>query len=111
MILSQARFIAAAAAALALAATSADAAVPNTLACEGAFGKDTTHAKLVETFGKSNVAFLDIDDDHGVKVKASVIHPDDSKERVVVIWHDEKLRRRPAVIRVDFRSDWHAPRG
>jgi hypothetical protein len=40
---------------LAIASTSAAAAAPDTLACEGAFAKDTTHTKLVEAFGKSNV--------------------------------------------------------
>jgi hypothetical protein len=97
--------------ALAVAATSAAAAVPDTLACEGAFGKDTTHAKLVETFGRSNVAYLDVDGDEGIKVKASVIYPDESRRRVYVVWRDEKLRRRPATIRVDFRSGWHTARG
>jgi hypothetical protein len=100
-----------AAAVLAIAATSAAAAVPDALACEGAFAKDSTHAKLVETFGRSNVALLEIDGDQGVKVKASVIYPDDSRRRIDVVWHDEKLRRHPATIRVDFRSGWHGARG
>jgi hypothetical protein len=100
-----------AAAVLAIAATSAAAAAPDALACEGAFAKDTTHAKLVETFGRSNVAFLEIDGDQGVKVKASVIYPDDSRRRIYVVWHDEKLRRHPATIRVDFKSGWHGARG
>jgi hypothetical protein len=100
-----------AAAVLAIAATSAAAAAPDMLACEGVFAKDTTHAKLVEAFGRSNVAVLDIDGDQGVKVKASVIHPDDSRRRVYVVWHDEKLRRRPATIRVDFKSGWHTVHG
>jgi hypothetical protein len=99
-----------AAAVLAIAATSA-AAAADTLACEGAFAKDTTHAKLVEAFGRSNVALLDIDGDQGVKVKASVVYPDESRRRIYVVWHDEKLRRRPATIRVDFRSGWHTVRG
>ena len=30
---------------------------------------------------------------------------------IYVVWHDEKLRRRPATIRVDFKSGWHAVRG
>jgi hypothetical protein len=100
-----------AAAVLAIAATAAAAAAPDALACEGAFAKDTTHAKLVETFGRSNVAFLEIDGDQGVKVKASVIYPDDSRRRIYVVWHDEKLRRHPATIRVDFKSGWHGARG
>jgi len=87
------------------------AAAPDTLACEGAFAKDTTHAKLVEAFGRSNVAVLEIDGDQGVKVKASVVYPDESRRRIYVVWHDEKLRRRPATIRVDFRSGWHTVRG
>jgi hypothetical protein len=96
---------------LAIAATSAAAAAPDTFACEGAFAKDTTHAKLVEAFGKSNVAVLEIDGDRGVKVKASVVYPDESRRRVYVVWHDEKLRRHPATIRVDFRSGWHTVHG
>jgi hypothetical protein len=111
MIPFHARFIAAVAGGLALAATSAAAATPDTLACEGAFAKDTTHARLVEVFGKSNVAFAEIDGDQGIKVKASVVYPDESKRRIDVVWRDEKLRRRPASIRVDFRSDWHTVRG
>lgn len=111
MISFHARFMAAVAGGLALAATSAAAATPDTLACEGAFAKDTTHARLVEAFGKSNVAFVEIDGDQGVKVKASVVYPDESKRRIDVVWRDEKLRRRPASIRVDFRSDWHTVRG
>jgi hypothetical protein len=111
MIHFNAGFIAAVAAGLALAATSAAAATPETLACEGAFAKDTTHAKLVETFGKSNVAFLEIDGDQGIKVKASLVYPDDSKRKIEVVWRDDKLRRRPASIRADFRSDWPTVRG
>jgi hypothetical protein len=115
MILLQSRYFGSvavgAAAVLAIAATSAAAAAPDALACEGTFAKDTTHAKLVETFGRSNVAFLEIDGDQGVKVKASVIYPDDSRRRIYVVWHDEKLRRHPATIRVDFRSGWHGARG
>jgi len=92
-------------------AASAAAAAPDTLACEGVFARDTTHAKLVEAFGRSNVAFLEIDGDRGARVKASVVYPDEWKRRIYVIWRDEKLRRRPAEIRVDFRSGWPTVRG
>jgi hypothetical protein len=111
MILSHTHFVGAVAGVLALGAVSAVAGTPDTLACEGAFAKDTTHAKLVEAFGKANVAFLEVDGDNGAKVKASVIYPDDSHRRVDVVWHDEKLRRRPATVSVDFRTDWHTVRG
>jgi hypothetical protein len=105
MILSHTYFVGAVAGLLALGTVCAAAATPDTLACEGTFAKDTTHARLVEAFGKANVAFLEIDGDGGVKVKASVIYPDDSHRRVDVIWHVEKLRRRPAIISVDFSRD------
>jgi hypothetical protein len=105
------RHIGAAAGLLAMAAISPALAAPDTLACEGAFAKDATHAKLVEAFGRSNVATLEIDGDGGVKVRASVVYPDESRRRVYVVWHDEKLRRHPATIRVDFRSGWHTVRG
>jgi hypothetical protein len=81
------------------------------LACEGAFAKDSNHAKLVQAFGKSNVAFLDIEGVEGAKVKASVIYPDESHRRVEVLWHDDKTRSRPATITVGFKSHWRTVRG
>jgi hypothetical protein len=111
MILFHTQLVGAAAAMLALAGASAAATAPDTLACEGVFARDTTHAKLVEAFGRSNVAFLEIDGDRGARVKASVVYPDEWKRRIYVIWRDEKLRRRPAEIGVDFRSGWSTVRG
>src|SRR5258708_28496619 len=97
---------------LAIAPTVAPAAeAKNVLQCEGAFARDSSHAKLLQAFGKSSVAFTDIDDAEGEKVKASVIYPDEPRRRVEVLWYDEKTRSRPSSIRVGFKSQWRTVRG
>jgi hypothetical protein len=83
----------------------------NVLQCDGAFARDSSHAKLVQTFGKSSVAFTDIDGGEGDKVKASVVYPDEPRRRVEILWHDEKTRSRPSTIRVGFKSQWRTVRG
>src|SRR5262249_9128805 len=83
----------------------------NVLQCEGAFARDSNHARLVQAFGRSSVAFTDVDGAEGAKVKASVVYPDDSRRRVEVLWHDEASRSRPATIRVGFKSQWRTLRG
>ena len=83
----------------------------NVLQCEGAFARDASHAKLVQAFGKSSVAFTDVDSAEGEKMKASVIYPDEPRRRVEVFWHDQNARSRPATIRVGFKSQWRAVRG
>src|ERR1700719_636609 len=62
----------------------------NVLQCDGAFARDSSHAKLVQSFGKSSVAFTDIDDAEGEKVKASVIYPDEPRRRVEILWHTKR---------------------
>jgi hypothetical protein len=107
-----AALIAAVAAAHAVApAVQAAAEGKNVLQCEGAFAKDTSHARLVQAFGKSSVAFMDIEGAEGAKVKASVVYPDEPRRRVDVVWRDEKARSRPATIRVGFKSQWRTVRG
>jgi hypothetical protein len=83
----------------------------NVLQCDGAFARDSSHAKLVQAFGKSSVAFMDVDGAEGDKVKASVIYPDEPRRRVEVLWHDEKARSRPATVRVGYKSQWRTVRG
>jgi hypothetical protein len=83
----------------------------NVLQCEGAFARDSSHAKLVQAFGKSSVAVEEVDRPDGTKTKASVVYPDEPRRRVEVLWHDEAARSRPATIRVDFKSQWRTVRG
>ncbi len=92
-------------------AIAAQLSTDRVLACDGAFAKDSSHARLVDVFGASNVAFIDIEDEGGATVKASVVYPDEPRRRVEVLWHDAKARRRPARIDVGFKSSWHTVRG
>lgn len=81
------------------------------IGCEGAFARDTTHAKLVAAFGASNVTFREVDAAEGLKEKATVLFDDDPTRRVLVFWHDERTRARPSMINVSAPSLWIGPGG
>ena len=72
---------------------------PGGVTCDGPFAKDTSHDKLVATFGASNVAF---EETHtGVEEEAqlaTILYPRDPARRLKVFWKDEEARRPPAFI-------------
>ncbi|MCG7393892.1 hypothetical protein MHY87_13355 [Microvirga sp. ACRRW] len=72
----------------------------DSLKCEGPFAKDTSHKRLVEAFGPSNVTLESIYGAEGIEMKASVIFPADHERRVEVMWWDEESRSRPSFIQV-----------
>lgn len=80
------------------------------LACDGVFGKDTTHAKLAAEFGPKNVVFRDADE-AGRKDKATVLFDDDPTRRAVIFWRDQPAKANPAVIAVGAPSTWIGPGG
>jgi hypothetical protein len=86
------------------------AAAPRVIKCEGLFGRNTTHADLVQAFGNGNVVHQDIDGAEGEKVKASVLYPNDAKAKLEIIWDDEKARRGP-MIRAKDQSAWASANG
>lgn len=88
-----------------------DAPQAPSLACEGPFAKDTTHDKLVATFGAKNVAFKDVDVASNVLTKATVLFDADPTRRLVVFWKDEKSRTRPIAVTIDAPSTWTGPGG
>lgn len=88
-----------------------DAPQAPSLACEGPFAKDTTHDKLVATFGIKNVAFKDVDVTSNVLTKATVLFDTDPTRRLVVFWKDEKSRTRPLAVTIDAPSTWTGPGG
>ena len=88
-----------------------DAPQAPSLACEGPFAKDTTHDKLVATFGAKNVAFKDVDVTSNVLTKATVLFDADPTRRLVVFWKDEKSRTRPIAVTIDAPSTWTGPGG
>jgi hypothetical protein len=76
--------------------------------CDGAFGKDTSHARLASLFGAKNVVFQPVDGPEGSKMNATVIFPNDPKRRIEVLWHDENARKKPATIVIGPQSTWRA---
>lgn len=81
------------------------------IGCDGAFAKDTSHAKLVVAFGAKNVTFKEVDAAEGSKARATVLFDDDPTRRIVVFWHDEKSRTRPSMINIGAPSLWVGPGG
>jgi hypothetical protein len=81
------------------------------IGCDGAFAKDTSHAKLVTAFGAKNVTFKEVDAAEGSKEKATVLFDDDPTRRIVVFWHDDKNRTRPSIINISAPSLWVGPGG
>jgi hypothetical protein len=81
------------------------------LACDGPFARDTTHAKLVSEFGAKNVVFKDVDIMKDVKTQASVIFDEDPTRRLVVYWKDNKARAKPMAVSVEAPSTWTGPGG
>ncbi len=83
--------------------------VPTAITCEGVFGKSTTHAQLVKTFGAANVTFEEIDGAEGETLKATVLFKADPAKRVEVVWRDEAKRAGPSSIGVKQPSAWIGP--
>jgi hypothetical protein len=83
----------------------------DTVACEGPFAKDTTHAKLVAAFGAPNVTFKTVDGAEGATERATVLFDTDPTHRIVVFWHDEKSRAKPSMITASAPSLWIGPGG
>ena len=57
----------------------------HTVACNGAFTKDSSHMKLATAFGSQNVTWDDVDGPGGSKLKATVLFPKDPKRRLEVL--------------------------
>jgi hypothetical protein len=58
------------------------AAQSNIISCTGAFAADSSHARLVATFGRRNVVYKVIDAGEGFTSPASIIFPDDESRRI-----------------------------
>src|SRR5688572_12871004 len=87
-------------------AGAAHAQAPAALECSGVFGKDSSHARLEQVFGRANVTFETVPGAEGSEDKASVVFGKDPKRRIEVIWHDDKGRVKPATISVKPQSTW-----
>jgi len=97
----------------ALCATAASAQTPHAariVDCRGPFARDSSHARLVTTFGRRNVRYQKVHGAEGEKLWASVLHPADAKARLEFIWNDEKRRRLPWM-RIENASTWQSQNG
>jgi hypothetical protein len=87
------------------------AAPATAVACNGVFGKDSTHLKLAVKYDSRNVAFTDVDGPDGSKIKATVLFPNDPKRRLEVLWNNDAARTNTQVIVITGQSQWTAPKG
>ena len=71
--------------------------------CEGPFGRDANHAKLVATFGANNVA-SEYDGLNDAEV--TIIYPKDPKRRLKILWKDQKTHRGLRTVTIAGPSSW-----
>jgi hypothetical protein len=79
--------------------------------CSGLFGRDTSHAALVNAFGAENVVYKKIDAPQGSTGMATIVFERRRERRLLIEWHDEEKRARPIYIGIDGKSEWIAPLG
>jgi hypothetical protein len=82
----------------------------HSIACKGAFAKDSSHLKIAVAFDSKNITFTEVDSSVG-KVQATVIYPDDPKRRLEVWWNNPASRSDTNIIVINGQSTWLAPKG
>lgn len=81
------------------------------VACGGAFAKDSSHLKLATAYKSENVVYMEVDASEGKKLMASVLFPKDPKQRLEVWWENEDTRSGTYLIVINGKSTWGAPKG
>src|SRR5215510_3642874 len=71
--------------------------------CEGSFGRDANHAKLVATFGADNVAS---EYDGLYDAEVTIIYPNDPKRRLKFLWKDQQTYRGLRIVHIAGPSSW-----
>jgi hypothetical protein len=84
---------------------------PLTIACSGPFAKDSSHARLQQTFGAPNVAIEKVDGAEGETFEATVLYRTTPDKRLEVAWHDHKKRSGLSSASVKKPSTWTGPEG
>jgi hypothetical protein len=92
-------------------AAAAAAAPALTVACSGAFAKDSSHLKLAIKYDSRNLTFGEVDGPEGSKIPGTILFPNDPKRRLEVIWAKEGARSETSVIAINGKSQWSAPKG
>lgn len=60
------------------------------ITCDGAFGIDTSEARLKEVYGAENVRTGDMDGPEGTTMLGTQVFPDDPAKRMVFVWWNEE---------------------
>lgn len=68
------------------------------IACEGAFGIDSSEARLIEIYGADNVWTGTVPGPEGTKMLATEVFRDSPKKRLQFVWWDEESRKDPSYI-------------
>ena len=87
------------------------AADTHTIACVGAFSKDSSNLRLAMTFDSKNITFTEVEADGGAKVQASVLFPNDPKRRLEIWWANPAARSQTYLIVINGQSTWTGPGG
>ena len=76
----------------------ANPALAEEIACEGAFGIDSSEARLIELYGADNVVTGIVPGPEGTKMLATRVFPDDPKRALEFVWWNEEALSDPSYI-------------
>lgn len=83
----------------------------HTVACSGAFAKNSSHIRLAQIFGLQSVTFTEVDGPDNSKLMASVLYPKDPKRHLEVLWSNDTSRSGTRLIVITGQSTWTGPKG
>ena len=73
-------------------------ALAEEIACEGAFGIDSSEARLIELYGADNVVTGTVPGPEGTEMLATTVFPDDPKRSLQFVWWNEEKLSDPSYI-------------
>lgn len=73
-------------------------ALAGEIACEGAFGMDSSEARLIEIYGAGNVVTGIVPGPEGTEMLATTVFPDNPRKTMQFVWWDEEALAGPGNI-------------
>src|ERR1051325_4209920 len=83
----------------------------HTVACSGAFAKNSSHIRLAQIFGTQNITFTEVDGVQNSKIPATVLYPKDPKRHLEILWSNEASRSGTRLVAINGQSTWTGPKG
>jgi hypothetical protein len=96
---------------LAPAAIAMAADVSRILKCEGPFARNSSHARLVQTFGQQNVREGNIHLGEGESSPGSIIYPNDPQIKIEITWKDTVKFEKINWLYIRKNSKWRLVNG